>query len=113
VDPQRTIRSVLNGNEIKDVWKCLVCHRCSMVCPQEIDVAGMMLALREIDSNEGRMPESVRRTYKAFVSDGKVSLPKGRMEAARKELGLSDVVRDQNVVDELNKMMKEAGVSDE
>lgn len=84
-----------------------------MACPQEIDVAGMMLALREIDAKEGRTPESVRRTYKAFVSDGKVGLPKGRMEALRKELGLSDVVRDQKIVDELNELMKEAGAPDE
>jgi len=104
---------VLNAGEIKDVWKCLVCHRCSMVCPQEIDIAGMMLALREADSKEGGTPESVRRTYKAFVSDGRIGLPKGRMEAVRKELGLPDIVRDQNVVDELNKMLKEAGVPDE
>ena len=113
VDPQLTILSLMTGGEIKDVWKCLVCHRCSMTCPQDIDVAGMMLALREFSSKEEGVPETLKRTYKAFASDGKVSLPKGRMESVRKELGLSDVVRDQNAVEELNEIMKEVGVPDE
>jgi len=84
-----------------------------MECPQDIDVAGMMLALREMDSNEGGTPETIRRSLKAFRSDGKLSLPKGRGEALRKELGLSEVVRDQKAVDELNAVMKGAGVRDE
>ena len=84
-----------------------------MECPQDIDVAGMMLALREIDSKGGHAPETVRRSLKAFRSDGKLSLPKGRAEALRKELGLSEVVRDQRIVDEVNAIMKRAGVPDE
>jgi hypothetical protein len=81
-----------------------------MVCPQGIDVAGMMLALRETDSKAGGTPESVRRNYDTFVSDGRLGLPKGRTEALRRELGLPDVVADRKAADEVRTIMKEAGV---
>lgn len=110
IDPQYTIATVLKDSEVKDIWKCLVCHRCAMICPQEINVTGMMLALREIDFKNGNAPEKIKRTYVEFTRYGRLGIPKGRMETVRKELGLDDVTSNPMCVEELEQIMKKAGV---
>ena len=37
--PEKTVKDVNEGREPVDVWKCLQCHRCSVACPQDIDIA--------------------------------------------------------------------------
>ena len=34
--------------ESSDIWYCIGCNTCSMVCPQAIDIASMMDAVREM-----------------------------------------------------------------
>lgn len=39
--------------ESSDIWFCIGCNTCSMVCPQAIDIASMMDAVREIALQSG------------------------------------------------------------
>lgn len=112
IDPQITVGRVSAGEEPKDIWKCLVCHRCTFICPQDIDVAGMILSLREADASGGSAPERFMRTAASLRKEGYLSVPKGRMEALRKELGLRDVAVDGNAVKELNRIFDEEGFPD-
>jgi len=62
--PRRVIRLILSEDVEKllaceDVWRCSECRECTDVCPLEVDVAGMMAAVRELQVTFGgvRCPE--------------------------------------------------------
>jgi len=62
--PRRVVRLILSEDVEKllaceDVWRCSECRACSDVCPMEVDVAGMMAAVRELQVTFGgvRCPE--------------------------------------------------------
>ncbi|MGD0274070.1 MAG: 4Fe-4S dicluster domain-containing protein [Gaiellaceae bacterium] len=62
--PRRVVRLILSEDTEKllaseDVWRCSECRECTDVCPMEVDVAGMMAAVRELQVTFGgvRCPE--------------------------------------------------------
>jgi Heterodisulfide reductase, subunit C len=108
VDPEGIVSSIRSGNGVNDIWKCLQCHRCSMVCPKKIHVSALILELRNIDSKEGNIPETFRREAKALRADGFISIPKGRMALVRKDLGLKEIIKS-DAVSELNEILDREG----
>lgn len=55
--PNRIIRMIQLGYkkevlESADIWLCIGCNTCAMACPQAIDIAAVMDALREIALDE-------------------------------------------------------------
>jgi heterodisulfide reductase subunit C len=45
--------------ECSTIWICVGCHTCSVQCPMNIDIAGIMAVLRRLALEEGAMvPES-------------------------------------------------------
>jgi ferredoxin len=62
--PRRVVRLILSRDVEKllaceDVWRCSECQACTEACPMEVDVAGMMTAVRELQTEFGgvRCPE--------------------------------------------------------
>lgn len=62
--PRRVVRMVLSGDAggllaCEDVWRCSECRACSETCPMEVDVAGVMGGVRELQRRFGgvRCPE--------------------------------------------------------
>jgi heterodisulfide reductase subunit C len=62
--PRRVVRLILSQDvekllECEDVWRCSECQACTEACPMEVDVAGMMGAIRELQLEFGgvRCPE--------------------------------------------------------
>lgn len=62
--PRRVVRLILSQDvekllECEDVWRCSECQACTQACPMEVDVAGMMTAIRELQMEFGgvRCPE--------------------------------------------------------
>ncbi len=61
VPPRQVMRAIQLG--LKDlvldsstIWVCLGCQTCSVRCPREIDIAGVMESLRLISQEEKRTP---------------------------------------------------------
>ncbi|MFA6710469.1 MAG: 4Fe-4S dicluster domain-containing protein [Candidatus Methanomethylophilaceae archaeon] len=106
VVPDEVVRSVLDGNDAKDIWKCLVCHRCSEVCPFGIDVSQMMICLRNSSDD---VPDRFRKTGKQMFEKGRLFTMAGRAESMRKELGLPVGDVDESALDEVRKILKGAG----
>ena len=44
------------------IWKCVSCMTCSARCPQKVDCAGVMDALRQLSVQHGTASEAHRRT---------------------------------------------------
>ena len=53
-----------------DIWACSDCHKCTEVCPQDVDPARVMADLRERSFSEGRAPESVRALMESVLTTG-------------------------------------------
>jgi heterodisulfide reductase subunit C len=81
--PDQVIRLVLLGQKERvlkcsTIWVCSACETCTTRCPNEVDIAGTMDALKEMALKEGiEIPQP--KTYafhKAFLDDVK---KRGRM----------------------------------
>ncbi len=99
--PDQVVFEVSNGTYGGDPWACLVCHRCSLVCPKKIDVAGMILELRHHEASEGNIPERFGRVYKRYLETGDTLSTTESIDAERNALGLSNIERDTEVLDKL------------
>jgi Fe-S oxidoreductase len=62
--PRRVVRLILSEDveellRCEDVWRCSDCRACSDACPMEVDVAGMMAQVRDLQVEFGgvRCPE--------------------------------------------------------
>lgn len=56
--PNGVIRLIQLGRvrealQSSDIWYCIGCHTCSMACPQAIDIAAFMDAMRQMALEEG------------------------------------------------------------
>jgi heterodisulfide reductase subunit C len=76
--PDQVIRLVMLGQRdrvltCKTIWLCSACETCTTRCPNEVDIAATMDALKEMAVEEGiQVPEP--KTYafhKAFLDDVK------------------------------------------
>jgi heterodisulfide reductase subunit C len=54
------------------VWMCVACQTCSQRCPKNVDIAGVMDAVRRVSAARDSVPASVRRTLvfqRAFLDN--------------------------------------------
>ena len=107
--PDKVVKDVSEGRKAADVWKCLQCHRCSSVCPQDIDVAGLICHLRNQASAEGDIPERFSRSAKQMKKDLRMYPIIGRIASQRSDLGLSTGEMSDEEKDEVSKMLRGAG----
>lgn len=102
--PNETVLGVREGNYAGDPWTCLMCHRCSMVCPKGIEIAGLVLALRNNEAEAGNFPERFGRVYGNFRKAGDTMSTAGSTDEERNAFGLSKICRDPGVPEKLEKM---------
>ena len=89
IRPDAVVEAFNDGTEPMDVWICLQCHRCSAVCPEGIDVAGLICGMRNSESERGNIPERFRRSALQMKKDLRMYPTIGRTASQRAELGLS------------------------
>ena len=107
--PDKVVKDVTEGKKAADIWKCLQCHRCSSVCPEGIDVAGLICHLRNEASAEGDIPERFKRSAVQMKKDLRMYPIIGRTAAQRGDLGLSTGEISSEEKEEVSKMLKGAG----
>ena len=56
------LRRVDKAMRADAIWKCVSCMTCSTRCPQKVDCAGIMDALRQLSVQHGTASEAHRRT---------------------------------------------------
>jgi heterodisulfide reductase subunit C len=92
-----------------DVWKCLMCHRCTMACPKEIDVAGAIRSLRYDSASSGEPPKRFRKASDTLVTEGRAFPVNDIVHQKRAELGLKKINDSTNAVRELKTIMSRTG----
>jgi heterodisulfide reductase subunit C2 len=74
-NPNRVIKMIQNGQKAKvlnssTIWLCLSCETCITRCPNQVDIARMMDALRQmaIEEGVGAQEKNVLKFHEAFLA---------------------------------------------
>ncbi|MCQ2052739.1 MAG: 4Fe-4S dicluster domain-containing protein [archaeon] len=87
--PNLIIKNISEGKPPEHIWKCLQCYRCSMVCPVNIDVCGLICHLKNLAATNNDIPECFKRLSIQMFKDLKMNPIDKRAIRQRTDLGLS------------------------
>jgi heterodisulfide reductase subunit C len=112
--PRRILRMAQLG--IKDqvlksdvIWLCAACFTCVDHCPQGVDIAGVLRALRNMSVKEGRMPLNFVELASAILQTGYAyKIPELRIKK-REETALPPLPRGN--LEDIAKLFKVTGFS--
>lgn len=76
---------VLSGDSI---WLCCSCYNCQERCPQKVEIADVIYALRNIAFEKGFVPNLYSEFASAIINDGRIAKISKFMEQKRPTLGL-------------------------
>lgn len=76
---------VLSGDSI---WLCCSCYNCQERCPQKVEIAEVIYALRNIALEEGYIPNIYSEFASAILNSGRIVPVSKFIEKKRPDLGL-------------------------
>jgi heterodisulfide reductase subunit C len=76
---------VLSGDPI---WLCCSCYNCQERCPQKVEIADVIYALRNLAIEQGHIPTIYSEFLSAILNDGRVVKVSEFVEKKRPDLGL-------------------------
>lgn len=106
-NPREVIKLALLGerDEVvsgEPIWLCTSCFNCQERCPQNVEIAELIYALRNIAVEAGYSPNIYADFGSALISDGRVVTISKFVEKKREEYGLpplkSVAVKDLNTI---------------
>jgi len=95
---------VLTGDAI---WLCCSCYNCQERCPQKVEIADLMYALRNIAFKEGYIPNIYSEFASAILDNGRIVGVSKFVEKKRPDLGLPPL--QPTGVDALRKILSATG----
>lgn len=69
-------------------WLCATCYRCYEHCPEDINAAEVMIALRHIAVRDGFIPDFIKRVTVNVLQYGQSVAPAREVEVLREQLEL-------------------------
>lgn len=69
-------------------WLCATCYRCYEHCPEDINAAEVMIALRHIAVRDGFIPDFIKRVTVNVMQYGQSVAPAREVEVLREQLEL-------------------------
>jgi len=92
-NPREIIRLALLG--IRDevlsgdaIWLCSSCYNCQERCPQKVEIADVIYALRNIAIREGNVPNLYAQFAAGLISEGRIVPMSKFLEKKRADYGL-------------------------
>jgi heterodisulfide reductase subunit C len=76
---------VLSGNAI---WLCCSCYNCQERCPQKVEIADVIYALRNIAVKEGKIPNIYSEFAAGLIKEGRIVPISKFLEKKRPDFGL-------------------------
>ena len=95
---------VLSGDSI---WLCCSCYNCQERCPQKVEIADVIYALRNMAFEKGYMPNLYSEFASAIINDGRIAKISKFMEQKRPAIGLPPL--QPTGVDALRKILSATG----
>ncbi|MEM1566164.1 MAG: 4Fe-4S dicluster domain-containing protein [Candidatus Bathyarchaeia archaeon] len=92
-NPRQLIRLALLGQRAEvlkgdAIWLCASCYNCQERCPQKVEVADVIYALRNMAIREGNIPAIYIEFATGLVSEGRLAPISKFLEKKRTEYGL-------------------------
>jgi heterodisulfide reductase subunit C len=92
-NPRQIIRLALLGQRgevlMEDaIWLCASCYNCQERCPQKVEIADVIYALRNIAIREGNIPAIYTEFAAGLVSEGRIVPISKFLEKKRADYGL-------------------------
>jgi len=95
---------VISGDAI---WLCCSCFNCQERCPQKVEIADVIYALRNIALKEGFIPNIYSEFASTLLNDGRIAKVSRFVENKRPALGLPPL--QPTGVDALRKILSATG----
>jgi len=73
------------------IWLCCSCYNCQERCPQKVEIADVIYALRNIAIKEGNIPNIYSEFASALLNNGRIVGISKFLEKKRLTLGLPDL----------------------
>lgn len=89
------------------VWLCCSCYNCQERCPQKVEIADVIYALRNIAFKEGYIPNIYSEFASAILNDGRIVKVSKFVERKRPILGLPNL--QPTGVDAIRKILSATG----
>ncbi|MEM2110439.1 MAG: 4Fe-4S dicluster domain-containing protein [Candidatus Bathyarchaeia archaeon] len=95
-NPREVIRLALLG-ERKEVlssgaiWLCSSCYNCQERCPQKVEIADVIYALRNIAIREGNIPKIYSEFANGLINEGRIVPISKFIEKKRADFGLPPI----------------------
>ncbi len=111
-NPREVIRLSLLGEKDEVIsggamWLCCSCYNCQERCPQKVEIADVIYALRNIAFKEGYIPNIYSEFASAILKDGRIVGVSKFVENKRPGLGLPPL--QPTGVDALRKILSTTG----
>lgn len=111
-NPREVIRLSLLGERTEvlssdAIWLCCSCYNCQERCPQEVEIADIVYALRNIAFQEGHIPNIYSEFASALANDGRIVKVSKFVENKRPTIGLPTL--QPTGVDALGKILSATG----
>jgi heterodisulfide reductase subunit C len=92
-NPREVIRLSLLGEKDEvlsadAIWLCCSCYNCQERCPQKVEIADVIYALRNIAFREGHIPDIYSEFASAILNNGRIATVSKFVEKKRPALGL-------------------------
>ncbi len=81
-------REVLSSDSI---WLCALCYTCQERCSQGVEIADIMLILRNIAVREGYAPKALVDQAVSLIENGRLATIAGSTDRLRSKLGLPKI----------------------
>ena len=78
----------LKSRVLQTPWLCATCYRCYEHCPEDINAAEVMIALRHIAIRSGYIPDFIKRVSGNVLRYGQSITPSKEVEVLREQLDL-------------------------
>ncbi|MHA2424264.1 MAG: 4Fe-4S dicluster domain-containing protein [Candidatus Thorarchaeota archaeon] len=91
-------------------WSCAYCLMCEERCPMGVALSEILMDIKNLSSQTGKVPPSIIEMMDVIRFTGKVSQASSRTEKKRKELGLPELPKPD--VDEVQKIFELTGAAD-
>ena len=79
---------VLSSNAI---WLCASCYTCQERCPMEIEIADLLLAIRNVAASEGHAPKALVDQALSLIESGRIAQITSLVKKRRATLGLPEI----------------------
>lgn len=95
-NPRQILRMALLGlkKEVlssESIWYCALCYTCQERCSQGVEIADIMLALRNLAVSEGYAPKALVEQAVSLIENGRLAAIVGSTDRLRTKLGLPKI----------------------